>query len=444
MSAAWHSGLLATAPSVSPDPIALAELRLAAMGVGVSAATVAVDTAAVESLTGYGWVVVRDPEGAAVAALRADEAPSMTPEGRALVSGTVVAVDGADVGAFGALRRPPADVDLPECVAVIGHDPPDGAAIAGVAASTSAVLFVILDGPRVRPGPALADSVRATRELVGELRATGQTAELVVLPGPEYGDGRDARLRDAIGAAYRADDVRSSHTTDRQTLLSDLDMPDIPPLGPRASNVLGGLPAPTRAAWRRFRPPRSRRGLAIMFTGLSGSGKSTIARALVQSLVEDGTRTVTLLDGDIVRRMLSAGLGFSRADRDLNILRIGFVAAEIVRHGGIAICAPIAPFAETRRKVRGMIGAYGDFVLIHVATPLEECERRDRKGLYARARAGEIPEFTGITSPYEEPDDADLVIDTSTVSVHDATAEVLDLLKGGGWMGSSPLADPMP
>ncbi len=185
---------------------------------------------------------------------------------------------------------------------------------------------------------------------------------------------------------------------------------------------------------RRARPPRSERGFVLFLTGLSGSGKSTIARNLADALAERGDRKVTLLDGDLVRQLLSAGLTFSRADRDLNIVRIGFVAAEVARHGGIAICAPIAPYAEARARVRKMVSEVGDFLLIHVATPLEVCEARDRKGLYAKARAGLIDQFTGISDPYEEPQDADLVIDTSTVTREEATEAVLRLLTSGGWL----------
>lgn len=171
------------------------------------------------------------------------------------------------------------------------------------------------------------------------------------------------------------------------------------------------------------------RGLVVFFTGLSGSGKSTIARALVDELLEAGDRTVTSLDGDVVRRQLSAGLGFSREDRETNIRRIGWVGAEIARHGGVAICSPIAPFDATRKAVRAMADDAGaDFVLIHIATPLEECERRDRKGLYAKARAGEIPDFTGISSPYEAPDDADLTVDTTGRTIGDVLAEVRAVL----------------
>jgi sulfate adenylyltransferase len=185
---------------------------------------------------------------------------------------------------------------------------------------------------------------------------------------------------------------------------------------------------------RRWRPPRPERGLTVFFTGLSGSGKSTIARGVVAAVRERYDRTVTLVDGDVARQMLSAGLGFSRPDRELNIRRIGWVAAEITRHGGLAVCAPIAPYAATRAEVRRMVEANGDFVLIHVATPLEVCEQRDRKGLYAKARAGIITEFTGVSDPYEEPEDADLRVDTSEITIEQAVAVVLEHLEHHGWL----------
>ncbi|MCW2755944.1 MAG: cysC [Marmoricola sp.] len=170
-------------------------------------------------------------------------------------------------------------------------------------------------------------------------------------------------------------------------------------------------------------------GVVVFFTGLSGSGKSTLAQALLDLILEKGERTVTSLDGDVVRRNLSAGLTFSKEDRETNIRRIGWVAAEIARHRGIAICSPIAPFDETRKQVRAMVTeAGGEFVLVHVATPLEECERRDRKGLYAKARAGEIPEFTGISSPYEEPEDVAVRVDTTDRTIADALSDVLSVL----------------
>ena len=189
---------------------------------------------------------------------------------------------------------------------------------------------------------------------------------------------------------------------------------------------------------RRARPPRAERGLAIFFTGLSGSGKSTIARGLAEALTERGDRTVSLLDGDHVRQLLSAGLTFSRADRDLNIARIGYVAAEVARHGGIAICAPIAPYAGARAAAREMVTEVGDFLLVHVSTPVAVCAARDRKGLYAKARAGLITGFTGVSDPYEEPHDADLVIDTSVLTRRQAVDAVLKLLTAGGWLTRGP------
>jgi sulfate adenylyltransferase len=196
-------------------------------------------------------------------------------------------------------------------------------------------------------------------------------------------------------------------------------------------------PAVVAQELRRARPPRSGRGLVIFLTGLSGSGKSTIARALRDAIAERGDRTVSLLDGDLVRSLLSAGLTFSRADRDLNIARIGYVAAEVARHGGIAICAPIAPYAAARAQVRDAVREVGDFLLIHVATPVDVCEARDRKGLYAKARAGLIDHFTGVSDPYEEPTDADLVLDTSTMTRQESVDAILSLLTAGGWLPRS-------
>jgi len=187
-------------------------------------------------------------------------------------------------------------------------------------------------------------------------------------------------------------------------------------------------------ALRRAYPPRNRQGLTVFFTGLPSSGKSTVAQVLMDKLMEINYRPVTLLDGDIVRKHLSSELGFSKRDRDINILRIGFVASEITKNGGIAICAPIAPYNAIRRQVREMISQYGGFIEVYVATPLEVCERRDRKGLYAKARAGLIKDFTGISDPYEPPEDPEVTIDTSRLAPEEAAEHILDFLRREGYI----------
>lgn len=186
---------------------------------------------------------------------------------------------------------------------------------------------------------------------------------------------------------------------------------------------------------RKSRPPRDKQGFTVFFTGFSGSGKSTIANALMIKLMEMGGRPVTLLDGDIVRKNLSSELGFSKEHRDLNIRRIGYVASEITKNGGIAICAPIAPYSTTRHAVREDVEAFGAFVEVHVATSIDECERRDRKGLYKLARAGKIKEFTGISDPYDVPKTPELRLETEYVEVDNCAHQVLLKLESMGLIG---------
>ncbi len=349
------------------------------------------------------------------------------------------------------------------------------------------LVLPLVSGPaEVVPGPeALVRTILAARP---HLPAGTLVVPLPLAPraGRPHGDAADVPAQGIVAAAYGA-----TH------LLAD--SPDVTglPSGPRGTLTLPGVPVPVISAgewaydprsevWRplaliepgaergeltaselgalldsgaevpawfappsvarelrRARPPRAERGLAVFFTGLSGSGKSTIARGLAEALTERGDRTVSLLDGDHVRQLLSAGLSFSRADRDLNIARIGYVAAEVARHGGIAICAPIAPYAQARATARQMVTAVGDFLLIYVSTPVDVCAARDRKGLYAKARAGLISGFTGVTDPYEEPRDADLVLDTSTMTRPEAVDAVLKLLITGGWLaGPDEPAEP--
>jgi sulfate adenylyltransferase len=186
---------------------------------------------------------------------------------------------------------------------------------------------------------------------------------------------------------------------------------------------------------RRSHPPRGRQGFSVFFTGLSGSGKSTIANVLLSKLLELGGRPVTILDGDLVRKNLSSELGFSKEHRDINIRRIGYVASEITKAGGIAVCAPIAPYDSTRKDVRDVVSATGGgFILVHVATSVEVCEQRDRKGLYAKARAGILKEFTGISDPYEEPADAEVTLGPDQ-SPAEAAQAILLHLEAEGYVG---------
>jgi len=187
---------------------------------------------------------------------------------------------------------------------------------------------------------------------------------------------------------------------------------------------------------RRSYPPRHKQGVTIFFTGLSGSGKSTIANVLLTKFLETGGRPVTLLDGDLVRKNLSSELGFSKEHRDINIRRIGYVASEITKNGGIAICAPIAPYDATRKYVRSLIDPVGGFILVHISTSVEVCEQRDRKGLYAKARAGILKEFTGISDPYEEPKDAEVVINTADLTPEEAAQEIILHLEREGFFGA--------
>jgi sulfate adenylyltransferase len=265
-----------------------------------------------------------------------------------------------------------------------------------------------------------AGLTRAAVGLATELRAADHEARPVVLPWP--GDGEPG-LCDAVRAcgALTVRDVADDRPAAEQQRVDAL--PSV-----RRDAVAELYSRAQAADVERALAAAGRRGAVVLFTGLSGSGKSTVASALRAELEDDGTRT-TQLDGDEVRQFLSRGLGFDRASREANVERIGYVASLVAHHGGIAIAAPIAPFAGARQRVRELAAEAGAvFVLVYISTPLEVCEARDRKGLYAKARAGEIPDFTGISSPYEAPDDADLIIDTSVTDVDDAVAQVRAVL----------------
>jgi sulfate adenylyltransferase len=394
------------------------------------------------------------------------------------LSGPVTALRPAEHGPFRDLRRLPAEVHAElEGIPVLGYvtsAPLHSRQIGQLRHAASQLKARLLLLPRVA-GP--AEIVHRPDALVRTVRAAARSLPpgTMVIPVPlrrsPASPADDLALQARVAAAYGATQLLADRPTEpasdgvrpapvipvlspgdwaydptaevwRPLVLieagterTDLAPGELDDLLDRGEDIPAWFTPPAVAAeLRRARPPRRQRGLVIFCTGLSGSGKSTLARALRDALSERGDRTVSLLDGDLVRALLSAGLTFSRADRDLNIARIGFVATEIARHGGIAICAPIAPYAQARREVRRAVQEVGDFLLIYVATPAEVCEARDRKGLYAKARAGLIDHFTGVSDPYEEPGDADLVIDTSVLTRQEALAAVMNLLTTGGWL----------
>ena len=424
-------------------------------------------------------LVLQDPEGSPLAVLDITERVPADASGTALrLAGPVTALRAPEHGPFRALRRVPADVRAELAgfpVLALATRRPLGQRQIGqlkhLAGQLKAriLLLPLVAGPAdlvTRPEALVRAVLAAARQL-----PDGTLVVPVPLP-PRSNPEEELRARVVICAAHGATHLLATAVGRARSEeanfekfgievisegewaydpvsevwrplnliepglergeLSDSELGALLDSGEKVPSWL--LPEGVAAELRRARPPRTARGLVVFCTGLSGSGKSTLARDLRDALLERGDRTVSLLDGDLVRQLLSAGLSFSREDRDLNIARIGYVATEVARHGGIAICAPIAPYAAARSAVRSMVSEVGDFVLVHVSTPLAVCEARDRKGLYAKARAGLIGSFTGISDPYEEPLDADLVIDTSVVSRRDAVALVLGHLTRGRWL----------
>jgi sulfate adenylyltransferase len=394
-------------PQHCPSSRELADLELLTSGAlapltGFNQPGSPVTLALPEAIAGQDVELV-DPEGLPLALLHPD--------------GSVEALTHAQHGPFRRLHLTPAEVRDRHAGATFVPvvDALTEAEIDGLRGLGTPVVLLALTGPGTPELSAVAllrASLAAARKLPG--------SAVVAVPLASHGDTEvDHELGVAVTAAYAGPDPVLA--------LGDAD---------------GEYPDDVAAIVEADQPGPGRRGLVLFFTGLSGSGKSTVAQAVIDALLEAGERTVTSLDGDVVRRNLSAGLTFSREDRETNIRRIGWVAAEISRHGGVAVCSPIAPFDATRQDVRAMTDAAGGaFFLVHVATPLEECERRDRKGLYAKARRGEIPEFTGISSPYEEPTDADLAFDTTGRTIEDCRDEVLRALAERGFVGTAPSAE---
>jgi sulfate adenylyltransferase len=411
----------ATPPQHCPSPRELDDLELLVNGAfGLPGfegpdglVTLTVPTAVATSAEAAGAIELVDPEGLPLARVEVTsvyDLPASADGSASGISGPVTPLSHHEFGPFRGLHLSPADVRSTHAadtvtVPVSGPLTADDLDRVRDAAGDRPVLLLALAGTGTPEGLSAVGLVRATVAAAADLPA----ASVVVAPLASRDDAEaDHALGQRVVEAYAPGEVLGVPGT-------------------------GELPDAVADVVDQDRPGPEDQGLVVFFTGLSGSGKSTLARALHDLVLEQGERTVTSLDGDVVRRNLSAGLTFSAADRETNIRRIGWVAAEISRHGGIAICSPIAPFARTRREVRAMVEeAGGAFVLVHVATPLEECERRDRKGLYAKARRGEIPEFTGISSPYDEPEDAAVRVDTTGRTIEDALDDVLRSLADAG------------
>ncbi|QSB04585.1 adenylyl-sulfate kinase [Natronoglycomyces albus] len=422
---------------------------------------------------------ITDAEGAPVAAVECHQLDPLGPD-MVRVGGPVRRIAEAETGIFSDLRATPEEAKetytKPRVLAHIVQGPlhrPQLAQITRAAHTLAAhVLLMIPTGNAVAGSPPLRLPAAALVRSILAAKDRLPAATIITVPLSQRGDKiRDGLLSARVAAAYGATHLLTGSgalsggtkvramlprelgydTRDGQWRAIDEIEPPFQRAGLTDAEVADMLdrgfglpewhtPPAVAAELRRTRPPRRERGLVVFFTGLSGSGKSTIARGVHETLVESGDRTVSLFDGDVVRQLLSSGLGFSQTDRSTNVRRIGYVAAEVGRHGGIALACPIAPYVADRDVAKALADAAGaDFVLVHVATPLEVCEARDRKGLYAKARAGKIKEFTGISDPYEEPTNPELTIDTSKISVDQGVDKVMEYLTDGGWLEPSGL-----
>ena len=370
-----------------------------------------------------GYLALRDREGLMLAALRLDETWELS--GTAYVAGAVTGIQLPPPYSFAHLRHTTGQLrETPDGTAVLATEPIHREAFDALMARGESVLIVGALPPGADPAtthPTVRCWLHAVERSHGRLRLS-----LWPLAAPHTVHGRF--LAECI--ARRAG---------CESLLLEKDLPGAEAHREAVGLLRQGLKVPEALTFPAVArelasvyPPPAEQGLTIFFTGLSGSGKSTIANALREALLERGGRRVTLLDGDLVRHHLSSELGFSREHRALNVTRIGFVAAEITRHRGIAICAPIAPYEELRNRVRAMVELNGHFVLVYVATSLTECEKRDVKGLYAKARKGLIPNFTGVSDVYEPPENAEIVIDTAALNPAEAAEAIVTWLERHG------------
>lgn len=405
------------------------------------------------NLTRGQWVALRDPEGVMLAALALTEIYEMA--GKVQLAGNVTGIcppihyDAPD------LRKTPETLQAELTEAAIIAYPVEGPLHPGDIEALeplandgqSRLLILLIDRSRGRDDVAHYSRVRCLR---AAMDAFSVPVTLQLLPWPNATTEPATWLAWAwmarnCGATHMACDSEHGYQTISDESANVGLQPirvahggareEVERLTRQGQALPDGLTFPAVAKELRFlHPPRHQQGLTVFFTGFSGSGKSTVANVLMAKLLERGGRHITLLDGDLVRKNLSSELSFSKAHRNLNIQRIGFVASLVTKSGGIAICAPIAPYDHVRQQVRELVEAHGGFVLVHISTPIEACEARDRKGLYAKARAGIIKEFTGISDPYEVPEDAELSIDTTTVSAEAAAQHVIDYLESEGWV----------
>ena len=326
------------------------------------------------------------------------------------------------------VQREVAVVGGGDAIALAVHTPPSTSeierAVAAVHATGANVLIIAAlvsrtvppsDSAVRRVGP--AGVVRSVAAAATDLSSRLSAVQVIplVIPWPLKPGGPSADAEEVVNQILKQYGASATILGGDQNVPSETELAEL-------------LPAASRAEVERVRSDRSVRPAVILFTGLSGSGKSTIARAVAERLQDDGAANVVLLDGDEMRRRISQDLGFDRASRNKNVERIAEAAALIASRDGVAIAAPIAPFTEGRARAREIASAAAPYLLVYISTPLEVCESRDRKGLYAKARTGEVKEFTGISSPYEAPTDADLVIDASVVPVERAVDQVLELL----------------